>query len=103
MGILGKIYEKLFLSRDADWKQIQLMKEQVGLKMEQDMLKDKLRKAEQQLKEDLKAAKGDSKKEAAAYRKCREAYKNSNYKEFEKKKKELLHREVMNHSWDRID
>ena len=102
MGILGNIFRKIFLEADADYRKIKLIDEQVNLQLEKSEVKKRILLAERQLKEDLKAAKGDSKKEAAAYRKCREAYKNSGYKKMEDKKKDLIHREVMNHTWERM-
>lgn len=102
MGILGNIFRKIFLETDADYRKIQLMHDQVNLQLEKSEVKKQILLAERQLKEDLRAAKGDAKKEAAAYRKCREAYKNSGYKKMEDKKKDLIHREVMNHSWERM-
>ena len=102
MGIIGNIFRKIFLEADADYRKIQLSHEQVNLRLEQSEVKKQILLAERQLKEDLRAANGDAKKEAEAYERCEQAYKNSGHKELEKRKKDLIHREVMNHTWERM-
>ena len=102
MGLLGNFFKKLFVGNDADYKKIDLIGEQVNLRLQQSEIKRKIILAERQLREDLKAAKGDPQKEAEAYQKCREAYKKSGYKNFQKKQKELIQKEIDNRLWERI-